>query len=68
MVIMKGEIGMKLRLWVEILLIIITTIAFIILGSETNDTTLYVVSKLIALIVFCFNITILEKYGKLLKD
>ena len=58
---------MKLRIWVEVLLLIITGIAFVIFASDTDNMMLFVISKVISVIVMCINALILDKYGRLIK-
>ena len=58
---------MKFRKWVEILLLIISFIAFIIMCSECDNTLVFIVSKIIALAVIVINACLIEKYGTIIK-
>jgi len=58
---------MKLRIWVEVLLLIITGIAFVIFASDTDNMILFFISKIVSLIVMCTNLLIIDKYGRLIK-
>lgn len=57
-----------LKKWVEVVLIFIQVILFMILGSESDDLKVFVISKLIALIIFVMNSMILFKYSRLMED
>ena len=54
---------MKLRKWLEIIIFIVSLIAFIIMCSECDDTFIFITSKIIALAVMIFNMCLIEKYG-----
>lgn len=56
---------MKLRKWVIVLLTIINVIAFMIMGSECDSLKTFIVSHLIACLVFSFNSMIILKYGRM---
>lgn len=56
---------MKLRKWVQYLLIGIITLCFFTLGSECDDTFVFITSHIMALIVSMFCAFVLEKYGTL---
>ena len=55
MIIVKGRLKMKrivLKKWVEVVIIFIQVISFMILGSESDDLKVFIISKLIALIKY----------------
>lgn len=54
-----------LKGWVEYLLISIQCILVMLLGSETEDLKIFIISKIIFMIVFLINHLILIKYGRL---
>ena len=54
---------MKFRKWVETLLMIISFIALIVLGSECDNTLVFIASKVIAIAVMISNAYLIEKYG-----
>lgn len=54
-----------LKGWVEYLLISIQCLLVMLLGSETEDLKLFIISKIIFMIVLLINHLILAKYGKL---
>ena len=71
MIIVKGRLKMKrivLKKWVEVVIIFIQVISFMILGSESDDLKVFIISKLIALIIFGINSIILFKYLRLMED
>lgn len=51
--------------WVEVVIIFIQVILFMILGAECDDLKIFIVSKIIALIIFVINSKILFKYSRL---
>lgn len=57
-----------LKKWVEVVIIFIQVISFMILGSESDDLKVFIISKLIALIIFGINSIILFKYLRLMED
>lgn len=57
-----------LKKWLESVLIIINFIMFVIFASDMNDTNLFIISHVSALIVFMFNSFILYKYGRLIQE
>jgi hypothetical protein len=57
-----------LKKWVEVVIIFIQVILFMILGSESDDLKVFIISKLIALIIFGINNIILFKYSRLMED
>lgn len=57
-----------LKKWVEVVIIFIQVIAFMILGSESDDLKVFIISKLIALLIFGINSIILFKYSRLMED
>ena len=54
-----------LKKWVEVAIIFIQLILFMIVGSDCDDLKIFIVSKIIALIIFFVNHLILVKYTKL---
>lgn len=56
---------MKLRKWVQYLLVGIIALCFFELGSENDDTLVFIVSHLMALLTSIICAVILEKYGTL---
>ena len=54
-----------LKRWVEVTIIFIQAILFMIVGSECDDLKIFIVSKIIALVIFFVNHLILVKYTKL---
>lgn len=54
-----------LKGWVEYLLISIQCLLVMLLGSETEDLKLFIISKIIFMILLLINHLILVKYGKL---
>lgn len=57
-----------LKRWVEVVIVSIQFILFMILGSECDDLKIFIVSKIIALIIFVINSAILFKYSRLVED
>ncbi|MBR1653666.1 MAG: hypothetical protein IJ690_02050 [Clostridia bacterium] len=53
-----------LKSWVEKSMIIINIFAIIIIASETTNTTLFVISKIIAFVILLTNSKLIIKYGK----
>lgn len=54
-----------LKKWVEYILLIIQFILILILGAESDNFTIFLISKLIALAIFFVNHLILVKYTRL---
>ena len=54
-----------LKTWIEYSIICIQFLLFLILCSECNNFKIFVISKIIALIIFYINHLILEKYTRL---
>ena len=54
-----------LKTWIEYSIICIQFLLFLILCSECNNFKIFVLSKIIALIIFYINHLILEKYTRL---
>lgn len=54
-----------LKRWVEYLLITIQCLLFMLLGSETEDLKLFIISKIIFMILFLINHLILLKYSRI---
>lgn len=51
--------------WVDVVLGIIQTILLILLGSEVDNTFIFVISKLIFIILFMLNSYLLIKYSRI---
>ena len=54
---------MRLKKWVKITLGIIAFIAFMIMASDCENTTIFIISHLIASGIFALNVTLLIKYN-----
>lgn len=54
-----------LKKWVECLIVTIQFILFIVLCADSDNFTIFVVSKIIGLILIYINHLILEKYTRL---
>ena len=54
-----------LKKWVEVAIIFIQAILFMTLAGECDDLKIFIVSKIIALVIFFVNHLILVKYTKL---
>lgn len=59
---------LKLRKWAEYSLIIINILAFIVMASECESTKVFIISHLIAAIIFVLNSHLLIKYTDLAKE
>ena len=59
---MKKEIFKK---WVEYIIIFIQFILIMILGAESDNLNVFIISKIIALIIFYINHLILKNYTRL---
>lgn len=57
-----------LKKWVEVVIIFIQVILIMVLGSESDDLKIFIISKLIALLIFGMNSLILFKYSRLMED
>ncbi len=57
-----------LKKWVEVAIIFIQVILFMILAGDCDDLKIFIVSKIIALIIFVINSKILFKYSRLVED
>lgn len=57
-----------LKQWVVNTLIIINFIAIMFMGADCDDMTMFISSKLIALLVFAFNNYLLFKYSDLFEE
>lgn len=57
-----------LKKWVEVVIIFIQVLLIMIMASESDDLKVFVISKLIALIIFVINSLILFKYSRLMED
>lgn len=54
-----------LKKWVEYFILFIQFIIILILGAESDNFIIFLISKLIALVIFFVNHLILVKYTKL---
>lgn len=54
----------RLRKWVEYLLVVVAFLSFCVMGSECDDTMIFIVSHLIATITFGISLTIISEYGR----
>lgn len=54
-----------LKKWVEYILLTIQFMLILIIGGESDNLTVFIISKLIALILLFLNHLILVKYTKL---
>lgn len=57
-----------LKKWVEVVIIFIQVLLIMIMASESDDLKVFVISKLIALVIFVINSLILFKYSRLMED
>ena len=57
--------NLYLKKWVEVAIVFIQVILFMILAGDCDDLKIFIVSKIIALIIFFVNHLILVKYTKL---
>lgn len=53
-----------LKKWVEVVLVLLLIGAMLILGGECSNFTIFMVSKVIAIIIIFWIIYILVKYGR----
>ena len=58
----------NLKQWVVNTLIIINFIAIMFMGADCDDMTLFISSKLIALLIFAFNNYLLFKHNNLFEE
>ena len=58
----------KFKQWVVNTLIIINFIAIMFMDAECDDMTLFISSKLIALLIFAFNNYLLFKHSNLFEE
>ena len=56
------------RKWVDVVLGIIQTILLILLGSEVDNTFIFVISKLIFMVLFILNGYLLLKYSRIARE
>ena len=56
---------MKLKKWVEIVLMAIMMISFMFMGAECKDTKTFIIGHLINASIFILTSTILAKYGRI---
>lgn len=54
-----------LKKWVEVVIVFIQVILFMILAGDCDDLKIFIVSKIIALIIFVINSKMLFKYSRL---
>ena len=54
----------RLRKWVEYLLVVVAFLSFCIMGSECDDMMIFVISHIIATIIFVTSSSILISYGR----
>lgn len=59
---------MKLKRWIERLLIIFEFILIMFLASDCESTKLFISTHLIGLMLLVLNTMILAKYGRLMED
>lgn len=67
----KGKIEMKrlyFRRWVDVVLVIIETMLLLLLGSEIDNTFIFVISKLIFMVLFILNSYLLLKYSRIVRE
>ena len=57
-----------LKKWFETVLIIINILAFMVLASDTDSLSLFIVVHLVALAIFLFNNYLLYKYTDLFTE
>ena len=62
---MNDKRKLYLKKWVELTIIFIQVILFMTLAGDCDDLKIFIVSKIIALIIFFVNHLILVKYTKL---
>lgn len=53
--------------WVDIVLVVIQMMLIMLLGSEVDNTFIFVISKLIFLTLFILNSYILIKYSRIIE-
>ena len=53
--------------WVDVVLVVIQMILIMLLGSEVDNTFIFVISKLIFLTLFILNSYILIKYSRIVE-
>lgn len=56
-----------IKRWLEVLIYIVITISLFVMGSECNDIKIFIISHLIALVVFIICVIIIALYGKKFK-
>lgn len=59
---------MKLKRWVEYTIVFIQMILIVLLGSEVENTKIFIYSKIIMLIILLINHVILKKYSRLYEE
>lgn len=55
---------LRLKSWVEVVLGIIAFISFAVICSDCDNMMIFVISKIIAVIVFGISLQILNEYGR----
>ena len=65
---MKDKRKLYLKKWVEVAIIFIQAILFMTLAGECDDLKIFIVSKIIALVIFLINCYVLSKYSRLVED
>ena len=58
----------RLKKWVVNTLIIINFMAILFMSADCDDMTLFIVSKIIALVIFAFNNYLLFKHSNLFEE
>ena len=54
----------KLRIWVEVVLGLIAFMSFCIMCSECDDMVVFIISHIIAVMMFAVSMGILNEYGR----
>jgi len=54
----------RLRKWVEYLLVVVAFLSLCVMGSECDDMMIFIVSHLIATLIFVVSSSILIKYSE----
>lgn len=54
----------RLRKWFEYTLVILTFVSMLVMISECEDTLVFIISHLVATMIFVINSTILINYSK----
>ena len=56
------------RKWVDVVLVIIETMLLLLLGSEIDNTFIFVISKLIFMVLFILNGYLILKYSRIARE